>query len=501
MEEIVTFSTYESQIYGFSCDYPSNWIKTDNSFSVVGFKEKEELPYPSFNVQIIDLAMFSRDTSLVKIDQFQQMIMGEILRVGGKPSNFSDELIGGQYNGRSIIYYLPHDHMKSKQSFFFNQGHAYIISYTSKADEFFQQHLYVHDHAISSFTLFKSRGYKFLQLSMNSLLLSTFTSSSSSSSSSSAAAAAASTSTSSSSSSLSSKDIIDNQLHLEYFYPKDWSKNINKDIQHVYKDENGITFSITKSDCEFTNDGSLGEQIKDIEINLNYRDGNCEKLKVNAKQYDSDNGRDILFQFDQWIRLSFRVPNGEKSYYIKVFERLINYLGIISGRVLEARSPLPYDIFDNLMIGYNLNIPNSFEFSLVKPTGEMISFKDTSKNTNDLSYCVRIAVEDISSAGIIRLNEYSNDVIGRMLQLLPESKLLSQEPSFIRLDKHLASTTSIQCYDVELRQPSIQLIATSVQKSHGIVITMRTKASNQFGIIYKKSFYIFDSFNYYYEKH
>ncbi|EAL60906.1 hypothetical protein DDB_G0293108 [Dictyostelium discoideum AX4] len=477
MEEIITFSTYESQIYGFSCDYPSNWIKTDNSFFVVGFKEKEELTYPSFNIQIIDLSMFSRDTSLVKVDQFQQMIMGEILRVGAKPSSFSDELIGGKYNGRSIIYYLPNDHMKSKQSFFFDQGHAYIISYTSKADEFFQQHLYVHDHAISSFNLFKCKGYKFLQLSMNSLLLSSSSSSSTSNS---------------------------NEIYLEYFYPKDWSKKINGDIQHIYKDEKvvldgGLVFSITKSDSEFTNDGSLGDECKDIQINLNYRDGNGKKLVVVAKQYDSDNGRDVLFQFDQWIRLSFRVPNGDKAYYVKVFDRLINYLGVTSGHILKARSPLPYDIFDNLMVGYNLNIPKSFELASIKPNGEMISFKDTTKNTNDLPYCVRIAVEDISSAGIIRLNEYSNDVIGRMLQLLPESKLLTEEPSFIRLDKHLASTASIQCYDVELGQPSIQLIATSVQKSHGIVITMRTKASNQFGIIYKKSFYIFDSFCYYYE--
>ncbi|KAN0032622.1 hypothetical protein ACTFIV_006529 [Dictyostelium citrinum] len=478
MEEIITFSTYQSQIYGFSCDYPSNWIQTNSSFYVVGFKEKEELTYPSFNVQIINLAMLPGDISF---DQFQQMIMTEILRIGAKPSNFSDELIGGKYNGRSIIYYLPNDHMKSKQSFFLNQDHAYIISYTSKADEYFQQHLYVCDHAISSFNLIKSKGYKFLQLSMNSLLLSSTTSSS------------------------SSKDKLENEIYLEYFYPKDWSKKINGDFQHIYKDEKivnegGVVFSITKSDSEFTNGGSLGEESKDLEISLNYRDGNCKKLKVKAKQYDGDNGRDILFKFDQWIRLSFRVPNGDKAYYIKAFDRLIQYLGVTSGLVLKARSPLPYDIFDNLMIGYNFNIPKSFELSLTKPTGELITFKDTSNNTNDLLHCIRISVEDISSAGIIGLNEYSNDVINKMLQLLPESKLLTEGPNFMRLDKHLASTVSIQCYDVQLGHPSIHLLVTSVQKSHGIVITIRTKATNQFSIIYKKSFYIFDSFCYYYEK-
>ncbi|EGC38791.1 hypothetical protein DICPUDRAFT_28078 [Dictyostelium purpureum] len=451
MEEAITFKTYSSNIYGFSIDYPDKWlISENNSFFVVGFRESNEETFPSFNIQIIDLTMFGPN---VNYSSFEEMIRSQILRVGAKAGAFTDEKVG-DFNGRSIIFYIPENHMKSKQTYFFNKGNAYLISYTSKADDYFIKHLFVHDHAISSFALFESKGYKFLQLK-------------------------------STLAQLTSDDRNPNQsLFMEYYTPKNWvEKKISKE-SIKYTDNENKGNSLLVHIKQVKKDDSEDSSTPLPSPSLEHADNKEEHIS-------------LVFQMDfTIICFTFSTPINELNSWRSCFNRIIEYFGLINKQNKKAKDNVPYDYFDNLIIGYSFRVPKSFQLTACKPNGEYVSFKDSDETKNPIPYCFRVLVEDLTDyPGQLKLYEYSNEVVSKLLEQ-PEAKLLTEEAGFIRLDKHLAQTSSMQSYDVEIQQPALRLIVTSVQKNHGIVLTVRT-LFNQFDNIYKKSFYVFDTFNFY----
>lgn len=152
------YRTYSSPIFGFSVEFPTQWIegtRPNEAVAMLYLANQLNDPIANINIQVIPVTLDSPSLYKEAINLVAQQLIDQI--VGSDGSRIVNDYWTQVLNkeGREIVfrYYYNGKPLKQRQFLTFNQNKVFSVIYTAETSVY-EKHLFEYEKAIETLTFF-----------------------------------------------------------------------------------------------------------------------------------------------------------------------------------------------------------------------------------------------------------------------------------------------------------------------------------------------------------